>query len=218
VPSVVTSLTTVERGFTISPNSTLTKVIFDFIDPALPSPYPDPPAGTTYDNPNTQFSYGRIQEHDYTPGPDPDPVALKLGVGHITWTSANCGNYFQANWKALNSGESISAFKTLDFRVMNRNSALTPSDPINFQIQLVKADGTVTGAAVSLKSYLRLETQGGVNLRNLQFYHGILQTVRIPLADFTGANLSSIRGVRFVFSDTPEGAISLANIRLSKEN
>ncbi len=218
VPSVVTSLTTVERGFTISPNSTLTKVIFDFIDPALPSPYPDPPAGTTYDNPNTQFSYGRIREHDYDPDPDPDPVALKLGVGHITWTSANCGNYFQANWKALNSGESISAYKTLDFRVMNRNSALTPSDPINFQIQLVKADGTVTGAAVSLKSYLRLETQGGVNLLNLQFYHGILQTVRIPLTDFTGANLSSIRGVRFVFSDTPEGAISLANIRLSKEN
>jgi hypothetical protein len=145
-------------------------------------------------------------------------VALKLGVGHITWSSAGCGNYFQANWKALNSGESISVYKTLDFRVMNRNSSLTPSDPINFQIQLVKSDGTLTGAAVSLKSYLRLDTTSGVNLLNIQFYHSTLQTVRIPLTDFTGASLSSIRGVRFIFSDTPQGAISLANIRLSKEN
>jgi hypothetical protein len=101
---------------------------------------------------------------------------------------------------------------------MNRNSSLTPSDPINFQIQLVKSDGTLTGAAVSLKSYLRLDTTSGVNLLNIQFYHSTLQTVRIPLTDFTGASLSSIRGVRFIFSDTPQGAISLANIRLSKEN
>jgi len=223
LPQVVTSVTPVDRGFTVSPSSTVTKVIFDFIDPNLPSPYPDPPAGTSYDVQNVQFSYTRISEHAYTNNPlgmmpVPDPVAQELGVGDITWSSASCGTYFQANWKAANTGESISAYKTLDFRIVRRFADYNNPNPTNFQIQLIKSDGTPTGAAVSLKSYLKLVGPLGVNLSNVVLVHGILQTVRIPLADFTGATLSSIRGVRFIFSDTSTGAISMANIRLSKEN
>jgi len=43
------------------------------------------------------------------------------------------------------------------------------------------------------------------------------RTVRIPLSDFVGASLSSVRGVRFIFSDTAKGAINLANVRLSNQ-
>jgi hypothetical protein len=220
LPSVVTSLTPADRGFTVSPNSTQTKVIFDFIDPSLPAPNPTPPAGTSYDSPNVQFLYTRLEEHDYSTNPPllPDPLALRLGVGNITWQSANCGNYFQANWKAPTTGESISTYKTLDFRVTRRHNDLNGTDPTNFQIQLVKSDGTTTGGAVSLKSYLRLVGPPGVNLNDGVRWHEVFQTVRIPLTDFTGATLTSIRGVRFIFSDTPTGAISLANIRLSKSN
>jgi hypothetical protein len=226
LPPVVTSLTRTDRGFTVSPSSTITKIVFDFIDPALNPPYPDPPLGTSHDAVNTQFSYGVIGDHDYATNvlsdPEPTPPAQLLRVGHITWSgSSDCNTYFQANWKNPGSGDSISSYKTLDFRVTRRHSLQNPPET-NFQIQLIKSDGTPTGAAVSLKKYLKLIGPVGVNLQiNGQpetVLHPIFQTVRIPLTDFTGASLSSIRGVRFVFSDTPSGAISLANIRLSNVN
>lgn len=46
--------------------------------------------------------------------------------------------------------------------------------------------------------------------------HPILQTVRIPLADFTNTNLSQVRSVRFTFNKTQTGRIYVASIRLLK--
>jgi hypothetical protein len=43
----------------------------------------------------------------------------------------------------------------------------------------------------------------------------MLQTARIALSNFSGANLASIRGVRLVFQNTPSGHIYVANIRAS---
>ena len=123
----------------------------------------------------------------------------------------------QAGW--TNSGESISGYQTLDFRVSRQiDNTRNSSVSTNFQIQFIAADGSPTGAALSLNKYLNLTGPVGLDDGSADgFLHPILQTVRIPLSDFTGANLSNVRGVRFVFSDTPKGAIYLANIRLSNQ-
>jgi len=48
-------------------------------------------------------------------------------------------------------------------------------------------------------------------------YRPILQSVRIPLTDFTGVNLdlTQVQAVKFVFNDTSTGIVYLANIRAS---
>jgi hypothetical protein len=48
-------------------------------------------------------------------------------------------------------------------------------------------------------------------------YRPILQSKRIPLTDFTGANvdLTQVQGIQFVFNDTQSGAVYVANIRAS---
>ena len=80
------------------------------------------------------------------------------------------------------------------------------------------ADGNPTGAAVSLDKYLNLTGPVGLDDGSADgLLHPILQSVRIPLTDLLGANLSSVRGVRFTFSDTAKGAIYLANVRLSNQ-
>jgi len=224
VPSVVSSITRVDRGFTASPNSAVTKVLFDFIQT-------NPPPGTSYIAQNTVFSYGAVPEHDYVtnpiscspaPCPTPNPAAQVLSVGNITWDTVGCDRFFQANWKDPNTGDNINGYQTLDFRVARRDSDLNPSGATNFQIQLIAANGTPTGSAVSVNKYLSLTGPVGVDLSiqgtPVTLRHPILQTVRIPLTDFSGANLTQVRGVRFIFSDTSSGAIYLANIRLINAN
>jgi hypothetical protein len=137
-----------------------------------------------------------------------------LRVGKVTWDAASCSNFLQINW--TNVGENIGTFQTLEFRVSRQIDAirnLTPST--SFQIQLIAAGDVPTGAAVSLLKYYNLDGPVGVDDgTSAGFLHPILATVRIPLGDFAGANLSNVRGVRFIFSDTMTGAINLANVRL----
>jgi hypothetical protein len=49
-----------------------------------------------------------------------------------------------------------------------------------------------------------------------QRYRPVLQTVRVPLAAFVGANLSQIRGVKITLDESPFGSIYLANLRFIK--
>jgi hypothetical protein len=226
LPGVITSIPErIDQGFTPSPSSTITKVLFDFTA-SLP-----PNSSYVYTTPNVAFSNAAaIPEHDYAtnswpcyagpnppPCPTPSPIAQVLTVGNITWETASCSNYFQAEW--TNTGDSITGYQTLDFRVSRQiDNIRNSSGSTNFQIQFIAANGSPTGAALSLNKYLSLKGPVGLDDGSPNgFLHPILQTVRIPLSDFTSANLSNVRGVRFVFSDTPKGAIYIANIRLSNQ-
>jgi hypothetical protein len=218
LPGVITSITPpvrIDRGFTPSPNSSITNVVCDFTASL-------PPDSFEYTGPVVTFTNAAtIPEHDYASNPfpvaTPSPIAQALTVGRIGWSSASCSNYFQAKWGDPIAGNNISAYQTLDFRVSRQNNSANPSGPTNFKVQLISIDGTPTGGAVSLNKYVPLTGPVGIQdvLAIGDGLHSILQTVRIPLTDFTNAILSQVHAVRFIFSDTPTGAIYLANIRLS---
>ena len=147
--------------------------------------------------------------------PNHDPT---LSAGLITWSSPSCGTYLQTNWRNPDTGDNIGGYQTLDFRVSRKDDPLNSAASTNFQIQLIAANGNPTGAAVPLNNYISLT--GPVGTQDIipgDGLHPILQTVRIPLTDFTNANLSQIRGVRFVFSDTGSGSIYITNVRLSNQ-
>ncbi len=207
LPSVVTSITRVDRGFTDSPHPAVTKVFEDFINPTGTSTYGFPNEAS-----NITIVHGVLPNHDQT----------RLRAGVISWNAPGASTYFQTNWSAPGTGKSITKFRTLDLRVSRQcvpaqdpsctgTSPLNPSGPTSFSVLLALADGTFSNP-VALKQYTDLRgpvggTRGGL--------HPILQTARIPLTAFAGTNLTDVQGVRLMFDDTATGAIYVANIRLS---
>jgi hypothetical protein len=194
-PAALTAITRVDRGYSDSANSSVTQVFEDFTRATGTSTY-----GFPNDASGIMINHSGVANHD--------PVQR---AGIIIWSSA--GGYFQTNWTDVGVGTNISTYQTLDLRVSRLFSDLNGAiDSVtDFSIQLAQADGTVS-APVRLASYTNLTGPvggpGGAR-------HPILQTARITLTDFAGADLTQIRGVRLTFDQSASGLIAVANIRLS---
>ncbi len=195
LPSVVSSVTRVDRGFTHSPGDAVTRVVEDF----------DKPTGTsTHGYPNDavtiEISHGPVPDHDEG-----------QTAGAISWTAP--GGYFQTNWSAPGTAVDISDYRTLDLRVSRQASELNPGGDTTFSVQLVHADQTLS-APVPLDRHASLTGPVGViDPVGDTYPHSIMQTVRVPLGEFDTA--AGIRGVRLTFDGTATGAIYVADVRLS---
>ena len=119
------------------------------------------------------------------------------------------------------------------------NPKLNPSGTTNFSIALVSADGFLS-QAVPLARYARPLAPVGLSygpiiidrpeprpggqilpgneppVETLGSGHPVLESVRIPLADFGLTKGTQVRGVRLTFDRTPIGAIYLGNVRFSR--
>lgn len=197
LPVAVTGVTRIERGFTPTTKSYLTTIVEDF-----DKPYPQNSSGNLNDvGTNLSVVYGAVLRHD--------PSLL---AGIMQWTTSGANAYFQSNWTAPGSGVNVYGNETLDFRITRLpSSSLNPSNPTNFSIQLVMANGTLS-QPVKLCSYINLIGPVGGPLGR----HPILQTVRIPLGDFRETDVLQVRGVRFVFDETSSGLIAIANVRFAR--
>lgn len=187
VPESLETITHVERAYADAAFASNVRVLEDFTGPSGTSLAGEPTVAQ-----NVQVMHLGVAEHD--------PV---LKAAFVKWTAASRDTYFEVPWAAPNVGVDASAMKTLDFRISRASVA---SVPMSFSIQLVNSDGALS-RALKLHDYLELGTYGG---------HAVLETARIPLADFANATLGSVRGVRFVFDDTAQGSIYLTSIRFSR--
>jgi hypothetical protein len=142
--------------------------------------------------------YGGLLTYEHqTNAPEHDP---SYPYAFIQWTSSSANNYLQTNWISAGSGQDLSTNRFLEFRVER-----VGDQPVDFNIQLVHADNT-RSSSVALSSYLTVPAQpgtkavGGSSNTPSVFYHPPFRTVRIPLTAFAGANLKSLRGLRFTFN------------------
>lgn len=112
----------------------------------------------------------------------------------------------------------------LDFLALTPSRVYRPPSHIGSnRFQLVPVANGLSNA-VSLCKYTDLrDPVNGVRCANASgpciddpHPHALLQTVRIPLADFGSVDLTKVRGVRFSFNNTSSGAINLANIRFTR--
>ncbi len=190
LPEVVTSVTRVDRGYTSSPNAAITGVLEDFDQPTGTSS-----AGVANVASNIAIDHALVPEHD-----------LSLRASAISWSRAGDDVYFQTNVAEPGWGVNISNYKTLDLRVENQEFSETATD---FEVALVLADNSLS-QPVSLRKYVNLSGPVGGPVST----HRMLQTARIPLANF-GVELTNIQGIRLIFNKTHEGAIYVANVRLS---
>jgi len=146
-----------------------------------------------------------------------------LRAARLDWPTASPDGFIQINTNVVGAGRNASGFETLTFRISRQTSQPDFLSSTDLSISLVDAD-EVESARVSLSDYYDLT--GPVGSRGFfnPTRHPILQTVRIPLTDFAGADLTRFRSIRFSFDipnpgDTSDdgGAIHLADIRLSVE-
>jgi hypothetical protein len=189
IPESLEAITPIERAYADAARGDNVRVLEDFTKPAGTSLSGAPTIAE-----GVTVTHGSVPEHD---------PALK--AASIKWTGSGAEKYFEIPFAAPGASVDASAMKTLDFRVSRQGSA-DSSGPMSFSIQLVGADGSLS-QPVKLSDYLDLPTFGG---------HVVLATARIPLADFANAQLASVRGVRFVFDDTADGALYLSSIRFSR--
>jgi hypothetical protein len=211
LPSVITSITKVDRGYMPSPDAVYNLVGEDFTQPIL-TDLCDPGLGNECSSLTAEVD--NVLNHD-----------ASLHAAKIDWLSSGPNTYYQANWDTAGNGKDVHDFQNLDFRVSRRLNFVdnNPAGRTTFSIQLVLANGLSN--AVSLCKYIDLRgpvggiaciPQPGVACLNETNLHELLQTVRIPLGDFGAVDLTKVRGVRFSFNNTSSGSINLANIRFTR--
>jgi Kelch motif len=194
----------IDRGYTPAWNFNYTTLLEDFHAETGISSYgfPNDSSGAVF------VAHREMQttEHDYT-----------LRVGEIAWLSASQSSFYQTNFREVGGGGlDLSANQYLDLRVTRVNAtSLNPTPTTDFQVRLVNGNNTLSGAA-NISSYLTLD--GGPYGAFFPGPRHVLQTARIPLSAFSGATLSSIRGVRLTFSSTPTGQIFVTKIRATRGN
>ena len=197
LPSSVTDVTRVERGFSD------TREVFD----DFPSPLTN-----TYEAGGVTFRFNGVPNH-----------SVVQRAAQVEWNGAGPSTFFQSNWTAPGSGQDVSAYQTLDFRLSRQcgDAPCTKPDQFfnfdtNFSIRLVGKNGELS-SPVQLHDYASLTGPvGGLVIGVGSTPHPILETVRILLTDFGNASiLQNLRGVRFTFDDTKKDEIHIANIRFS---
>jgi hypothetical protein len=207
LPPSLANVTRVDRGYTDSPNSSVTEVFEDFDQPTGFNT-----SGFTNDASNITITHDGIANHSSV-----------QRVARISWGNPVAGTFFQSNWTAPGSGRNVTAFETLDFRVSAQCKDLTCTTTdsgfnfqTNFSIRLAGANGALSDP-VQLRDYVSLTGPVGGLVRGVGTSpHPILMTARIPLTAFGNAPLTSLRGVRFTFDDTRNEDINIGNIRLSR--
>lgn len=231
IPMNVSAITKIERGYLLSPDSSQT-LKFNSLEFAASTANLCGGSGVPFSCSEVDASKIEVLSSTIQPRSDTRPEINhdeNFRSAIINWRSPSPKRYFQA--KAPGASSNISSYQTLDFRISRRRNAsdrltvdsLNSTDSTNFSIQLVMADGSVS-TVVSLSKYLQLKGPVGTKDRVSEpdtggpkgELHPILNTVRIPLSDFSGANLAQVAGVRFIFNDTKTGAVFLSSIVASK--
>jgi hypothetical protein len=184
----------VERGYTPAPAET--RALEDFTRPAGTSS-----AGFKNVHSRVTVVHEGLAEHEAT-----------LRAARVNWTAAGSNTYFQINLAAASAGIDLRNYDQLDVRVGRTSDALNVEPTTTIALALVNADGTISAELSSSEFGMAISGPPAGPYSNP---HEMLQTLRIPLTGFGGANLQAIRGLRFVFRDTPTGAIHLASVRAS---
>lgn len=155
------------------------------------------PTGKNPAGPNNVANGIKIEHLEYA-----EPV-----IGEIEWDLPGDERLYQSNFMESGFGSDISALGFLDFRVGRSYTEKDLGQIVDFSVQLVASDDSVS-EAVSVSAYSRIQGPPNDNVE-------LTQTVRIPIADFKAINTKSIRGVRFVFNKTQKAKIRLAQIRFT---
>ncbi len=192
LPNVTTAITQIDRDFTPSAAANDILVADDF----------NKETGTNSSgNPNLTSQI--LIEHATPSDWNPHQMAT------ITWEKASPDTFYEAIMTERGQGLNVQGFATLDLRIARRaKSPLNQTPTTAFSIVLEDAAGH-TSKPIASDRYAIINGPGN--------YIPVMQTLRIPLADFEDIDLTKIRGVKCIFDKTSQGVIYLAHIRFQRQ-
>ncbi|MBL8234753.1 MAG: hypothetical protein JNL98_40010, partial [Bryobacterales bacterium] len=136
-----------------------------------------------------------------------------MSVAKIAWPQSGTPASTETPRVTMRLGESardVSSMNWLAVRVASQFSLKNRvAESQNFSVRLMDATGAMSNA-VALADYRQIPYPTGSFFRL-----SVLNTVRVPLADFRGVDKSRITAVQLVFDKTREGAIFLTDVHLS---
>jgi hypothetical protein len=142
--------------------------------------------------------------------PEHDPSAR---AALLRWESSSReARFAELHFTEAGQGLDLEAYDYLDFRVDRAASPDNPVEPTPLSVQLLGSDDTLS-AELDVADYGVL--LGGPVSGPRDNPHSMLQTVRLPLADFGEGRARSVRGVRFGLPGAEGGALFIADVRAS---
>lgn len=205
LPESVTKLTQVDRNYALTLASKKTKIVADFnVESGKNN------LGFNNTTNNITFKQILLDEYDMT----------EQKIADISWQSASHDTYFETPVANAQQGVDLKNFATLDFRIARADSKLNTEKQTDFSIALVDNEGRSSNI-IPVSNYTivngpTLVSAGDGSDEYPDTYPIILKTVRIPLTEFIGVNLSSIRSIKFTFEKSNSGELYFGNIRFSE--
>jgi hypothetical protein len=153
----------------------------------------------------------------YSHGSAGSSHASQQRAATVSWSTAGAGRFLQTNASQPGVPINLSGFLALEFRVALQcsgslcSASPNPTGDLDFSIALANSNGTLS-SPLRLKSFAVVRRPVGSFSTNV-----LMQTVRIPLSAFAGADLARFRGVRFTFDQTSSRSILLANVRRTRK-
>ena len=106
----------------------------------------------------------------------------------------------------------LTQFNGLQFRATVNFLDSPPSTPINFRVELTDGSTNTSSLQVSSYSDALFFPPGSYGSYLPRSFHN---TIKIPLSDFSGVDMTDIRYIRFLFNESTNGAILVSDILLS---
>lgn len=109
------------------------------------------------------------------------------------------------------SYQDFSTYRSLKFRVSENFSEITSLPNLNFSVQLIDSLGDSSAQEVANNSYALFYQPGATTS---QLPKVVFNTITIPLAGFTGIDLTKVRHIKFLFNKSDTGSIVVSDISL----
>ena len=196
LPASLRRITRIDRGFNVSTGASA-RTLEDFTMPSGVSK-----SGVANTSSQVTVTHGGVPEH----GSDAAP---SLRAARISWTVPGADTYHQFQFAKPGTGIELPDDGILEFRI--EQTEMSQAAQANFSVCLVTSSGRMS-APVQVSKYVALTRPVGSGRRGL---HTVLQTARIPTRDFTDLDARLVRGMRFMFDQTPNASIYVADIRLT---
>ncbi len=137
-------------------------------------------------------------------------AVLGLSQLEMAWNSAD--DWYRNDLPSFM--QDFTQFKTIQFRAAV-NFDTSPLDlALNFRIELTDADGETSSLAVADYTEALYFPPGDYGTTLPRTMHN---TIAVPVEDFAGIDLTTIQYIRFVFNESPTGAILISDLTLNSD-
>jgi len=141
-------------------------------------------------------------------GPPPDGEGYDRVSSLLLWWTALGATY--TNQIPITVPRDLSNFRTLQFRVaLNFNDPHNPAgQDQDFTVRITDGAGATSSLVASTYEKVYFPPDSAV---------GVLNTARFPMSAFTGADITNIASVEFVFDRKAQGAIVVSDVAFADE-